>query len=72
MAREVHPQHHETTTRNGGGGHTGVFAVLVVVLLIVVAAILYFGGFLGAGGVDGTDLEADIQVEAPSNPTESN
>jgi hypothetical protein len=45
-----------------------VFAVLVVVLLIVAAAILYYGGFLGAAGNGDTDLDADVQVEAPQTP----
>ena len=64
MEREVHHQTEPPARKS----NTGVFAVLIVVLLVVVAAILYFGGFLGAAGDGGTDLDADVQVEAPQSP----
>ena len=51
-------------TGGDGGGSGAMVAVVLLAVLILVGAFLYFGTNVFSGG--GTDVKADVKVEAPA------
>lgn len=54
---------------DGGGGQGGIYAILIIIVILILAAVLYMSGAFGGRGVDdATDINADIEIEAPDVP----
>ena len=53
----------------GGGGQGGIYAILIIIVILILAAVLYMSGAFGGGAADdATDINADVEIEAPEMP----
>jgi hypothetical protein len=57
----------ETVVHTDGGGGGGAVIAVVLLIAVIVVLFLLFGGNLFGGGTDGvTDINADVNVDAPA------